>query len=344
MLVFLPWLVRNGLLLGRLQPFEAGVVEYGLVAGASGRISDDLTLLPGRGTVSLDDAGRQRRGTWAAFGEAARLAAARPADAARAAAARAAFWGWGLLAWPVAAFALYRARRNDLGLWTLGGPAGADLDGQADTVAQVERAFAPLAAQGLTLQLSGAPVFAVHSRAQIEHEAIQLAARRQPGELADGLLAHRLAPAARRSEAVAAAVEAGRADEARLLLAARPAGPAWQDERAARLLQKLGDHAACEKAFAALADAHPRGGRFAADAAVCASLAGRAAPAEALARRALAAEPGFLPAALTLGALLERRGRREEAARIYAAALAASRRPPEDPLARAVADALSRPR
>lgn len=53
--------------------------------------------------------------------------------------------------------------------------AGADLDGQADAVEHVRLAFAPLAAQGLTLQLSGAPVFAVQSRAQIEQEAIQLA-------------------------------------------------------------------------------------------------------------------------------------------------------------------------
>lgn len=53
---------------------------------------------------------------------------------------------------------------------------GADLDAQAATVAQVRAAFAPLAADGLTLQLSGTPVFAVQSRAQIEHEAIQLAA------------------------------------------------------------------------------------------------------------------------------------------------------------------------
>lgn len=47
---------------------------------------------------------------------------------------------------------------------------GADLDGQAAAIARVRAEFAPLAAQGLRLQLSGAPRFAVDSRAQIERE------------------------------------------------------------------------------------------------------------------------------------------------------------------------------
>ncbi|WP_428423144.1 MMPL family transporter [Methylibium sp.] len=53
--------------------------------------------------------------------------------------------------------------------------AGADLDAQAAALERVRGAFAPLAAQGLQLQLSGPPLFAVQSRARIEHEARQLA-------------------------------------------------------------------------------------------------------------------------------------------------------------------------
>ncbi len=52
--------------------------------------------------------------------------------------------------------------------------AGADLDTQAQTLAQVRAAFAPLATQGLRLQVSGAPLFAVQSRARIEHEVRRL--------------------------------------------------------------------------------------------------------------------------------------------------------------------------
>jgi len=52
---------------------------------------------------------------------------------------------------------------------------GADIDSQAAAIATVQQAFAPLAARGLTLQLSGAPVFAVDSRARIEREVRLLA-------------------------------------------------------------------------------------------------------------------------------------------------------------------------
>ncbi|MDP1899795.1 MAG: MMPL family transporter [Rubrivivax sp.] len=53
--------------------------------------------------------------------------------------------------------------------------AGADLDAQAAAMAQIRTAFAPQGAQGLVLQLSGAPKFSVDSRAQIESEVQRLA-------------------------------------------------------------------------------------------------------------------------------------------------------------------------
>lgn len=52
---------------------------------------------------------------------------------------------------------------------------GDDLDALQAAITSVEQAFAPAAARGLTLQLSGAPVFAVQSRALIQHEVHWLA-------------------------------------------------------------------------------------------------------------------------------------------------------------------------
>ena len=52
---------------------------------------------------------------------------------------------------------------------------GADLDAQQAALASVREAFAPLQAQGLQLLVSGAPVFSVDSRAQIETEVKSLA-------------------------------------------------------------------------------------------------------------------------------------------------------------------------
>lgn len=53
--------------------------------------------------------------------------------------------------------------------------AGADLDGQALALQALDAAFAPEVAQGLVLRISGAPLFAVQSRAQIQREVVQLA-------------------------------------------------------------------------------------------------------------------------------------------------------------------------
>ncbi len=52
---------------------------------------------------------------------------------------------------------------------------GADIDAHAATLASVTDAFAPLAANGLVLRVSGAPVFSVQSRSSIEAESKKLA-------------------------------------------------------------------------------------------------------------------------------------------------------------------------
>jgi predicted exporter len=67
-----------------------------------------------------------------------------------------------------------RVHARALLLLTVSAP-GADLDAQARAIEHVRQAFAPLAADGLTLQLSGAPLFGVDSRARIEREVHWLA-------------------------------------------------------------------------------------------------------------------------------------------------------------------------
>lgn len=82
------------------------------------------------------------------------------------------------------------APRSEEGVWAsrdrsgVGGRAlllaiarapGADLDAQLKAIAAVREGFAALKAEGLTLQVSGAPVFGVESRAQIEQEVEWLA-------------------------------------------------------------------------------------------------------------------------------------------------------------------------
>ena len=83
-----------------------------------------------------------------------------------------------------------RAPRTDQGVWVsrndaAGAPArallvalskapGADLDAQQRAIAQVRETFAATTQAGLTLKISGAPLFAVNSRAQIETEVRNL--------------------------------------------------------------------------------------------------------------------------------------------------------------------------
>ena len=78
------------------------------------------------------------------------------------------------------------APRSEEGVWvsrqgarallvTVSKAAGADLDAQAAAIAQVRSGFAALKAEELTLKISGAPLFGVDSRAQIQQEVHVLA-------------------------------------------------------------------------------------------------------------------------------------------------------------------------
>jgi len=79
-----------------------------------------------------------------------------------------------------------RAPRSDGGAWVSRNAEravliattradGSDLDGQQHALEQLRTSFAPYAAQGLKLVVSGAGTFAVASRAQIKHEVERLA-------------------------------------------------------------------------------------------------------------------------------------------------------------------------
>jgi predicted exporter len=79
-----------------------------------------------------------------------------------------------------------RTPRSEDGVWvgrqtprallaaTVSAP-GADIDAQAQAIDLVHEAFAPMAARGLLLRVSGAPFFSVDSRARIEREVQRLA-------------------------------------------------------------------------------------------------------------------------------------------------------------------------
>ena len=98
------------------------------------------------------------------------------------------------------------APRSEAGVWASrqGGrallvastrAAGSDLDAQSAALDQVREAFAAVAQAGLTLKVSGAPVFAVDSRAQIESEVRWLAIAGTVGVSALLLLAFASLPA-----------------------------------------------------------------------------------------------------------------------------------------------------
>lgn len=353
----LPWLMRNRLLMGRTQAVEPGIVEYFIVAGASGTVSDDFPEAHAQpaGAFSMADPRRERRGPLAAVAEAGRLFAAAPLPALTAFAARAGFWGWGLLAWVPALLVLRAARREDPALWGLGGLAVYwNIHLLAFTAARhFIPAMAPLsalAASGFAMRRAALPPPLSRALDALPWLSLLLVAAAWAALGRELSASPRAGAVQARLDAAAAALEDGRPVEARKRLENLERGPLvdWQARELARLYQRLGEHAACERLFSALAGLYPRSARLHNDAAVCALLGGRVGSGEASARAALEADPAFLPAALTLGSVLEARGRRPQAAELYGRALAASTLPPEDGLRRAVMDArlaaLGRPR
>ena len=120
------------------------------------------------------------------------------------------------------------------------------------------------------------------------------------------------------------ALALGRRAEARAAVASAETGSLDRDQwiSAALLRQQLGDYPRALAIFARLLAQNPEPAVLA-DKGLCESLAGRPAAAEADLREALRLSPRASSAALTLGAILTAQGRRDEAARVYDAALRA---------------------
>jgi predicted exporter len=77
---------------------------------------------------------------------------------------------------PRSAEGVWAARRGERALLlAISKAPGADLDAQQSALKRLHEEFAALKAEGLALKVSGAPVFAVNSRAQIEQEVQWLA-------------------------------------------------------------------------------------------------------------------------------------------------------------------------
>lgn len=348
---------RNAALLGRPLPAEAKTLEFVLAAGAAGVVSDDYPMEwtdgPSRRALYATAEDWSELGLAGALRAAAAGALEHPRRFLAAAALRALnLWGWWLLAL-LPAWAAAR-RRGRLDLWTLLAlPAlwGAHLlilssarhliavipalsaaalawAGPPPAAAAVRRAGAAAAALCALLWLAGALPAA--------REALSAG----PGEGAAALLLTRAETAARRgktADARAAADELERRGlhERHIL-------------RVARLRQSAGDWRGCRRLAEEAARRWPRWARALNDAAVCAAQDGDSRGAERLARAALAAAPDHADAALTLGALLEKRGGKGEAAAVYDAMLARPGAPEDErrqalARARAALRALSQP-
>jgi tetratricopeptide (TPR) repeat protein len=104
-----------------------------------------------------------------------------------------------------------------------------------------------------------------------------------------------------------------------------PSGPAAGalSRRRAILLQDLGEGNAAVSELAELLKKNPSSAKLWSDKGVAECLAGRPEAAAKDLERAIRLEPGYLPAYLTLGALLTEQGRADEARRLYDRALAA---------------------
>jgi tetratricopeptide (TPR) repeat protein len=184
--------------------------------------------------------------------------------------------------------------------------------------------------------LRAARVYRLARAPELEAEALELAAKRSPGQ-AEALLGW-----------AGRAIEAGRYAQARRVLG-RAAGldaeqsafasalrnrlrdderrggwraRAEESGRKARALQEQGQHARALELLDRLVRESPGAARPLGDRGVLKLLMGRRAEAEADLRAALAAQPDFSSAVLSLGSLLSSTGRREEALRLYDEALA----------------------
>ncbi|MFI5361200.1 MAG: tetratricopeptide repeat protein [Elusimicrobiota bacterium] len=131
-----------------------------------------------------------------------------------------------------------------------------------------------------------------------------------------------------------------RAAEAALAEAARPALPPSRRFALALAHEELKDFTGARKIFRSLADEHPKDPSYANALGVDEYLAGDPAAAIRPLRAALAADPSYAPAALSLGAIYAQRGLVADAETLYEKTLAASRDDGADGPRRRVEEAL----
>ncbi|MBI4676949.1 MAG: tetratricopeptide repeat protein [Elusimicrobia bacterium] len=139
----------------------------------------------------------------------------------------------------------------------------------------------------------------------------------------EGLVRRRPDQALARVDHAEAAAEAGRREAALASLAkAEGLRPTKEEKhRIARAYQALGESGRGLPLLRALTSEHPLEPALWSDLGVCAHLSGSVPDAITSYRKALDLDPGYLPAAASLGSLLSRLGKRAEALRVYERAL-----------------------
>lgn len=126
-----------------------------------------------------------------------------------------------------------------------------------------------------------------------------------------------------------AGIDARAGDRAAALKALAKADPGRETALA---YQDLKEYDRALAVFSGLVRLHPEEASYLSDQALCEHLMGNSEAAISDLRRALALQPKFLPAALTLGAVLSSKGREAEALAVYREALAKSPAAENDPL------------
>lgn len=342
LLPVLPWAWRNFSVLGRFQPLEMQTTSFVIASGAQAHASNDFpmeaTEEPGARDKIYAGLGDD---SLAATGAVLRQAAARvlrePWPYFQACLVRLLnLWGPWLLAWPVIVWGLGRLRARPEA-WALAAvplywnihafilsshrhaaaatpllalacglawlPAG-KIPGKTDAFLAGLRKFLPaLALPGLALWAACVLLLIGETRLL-------------PAETGRAALSLRQAQAA---------AEAGETSPARqtldTLMLKPEAAPPYLRAEAARLYQKLGLPRRCAEILDELSALIADDAVLRLDAAVCSELSGESGAALRHAEQAVRLDPRLLSASLTLGVLLERRGRLKAALEEYERAL-----------------------
>lgn len=333
----LPWAWRNLSVLGHFQPLEMQTTSFVIASGGLSHVSNDFPMEATAEENSREKIYSSLRGqglsaTGAVIMESFLNILRSPYSYFQACLVRLLnLWGPWLLAWPVALWGLYRLRRHPAA-WALAAiplywnihalilsshrhaaaatpllclACGLTWPGRSSAMESPPPAWQRrlLSAAGLLCLL----LWAASVRAMVRE------ARFLPTGTGE---------AARRMERAVWAAQDGKTEQALDLLKELENVPAaYLRASAARLYQTLGRPSRCADILEKLSADYPFDPVLRQDAAVCCELAARQELALSHATAAVRLDPRLLSASLTLGALLERRGRRQDALREYERAL-----------------------